>query len=289
MASAQARCLAGRSAGPFGCGLPRPFSRLQVRPGLLARRDSRFLRLDRGRGRVSRPGAAGLRLRQTPGRLIRPGTLVGRSSRCLAETAAHGLEFGRPGGLDAPQRRQRLALGLLRGADRAQLFERLGQRPLRLRDRPRQGEIPRRHRARHFTPLHGEIGLGRRQLPLEPGPVAQDAAGVAGGPGVAQLEVGQQAPGRLVRGQAIGLGLGPRRQLAGDGRGQSLGVAQRRQRRVGLAPACAQLPLRLLRTKRRLNPARTGLGDDRAAVFASRRLPRGLLLGLGRQASGLGT
>jgi len=288
VASPEARSLARRRSGPLGGGLPRAFQSVQFRPRLLSRRHCGLLGLDRRDGGGAWAGASGLGLGHPSSRLIGRGPLLGGRSRRLSKPPSHRLQFGRPRRLYASQRSQCFALGLLCRPHRTELLERLGECPLRLGESPGQRHVTSRHRRRNLTPLDGQVRLGGREFRLEPATIAQDSGGVAGRSRVPQLQLGEEASSRLVRSSSLGFRRGSRGEVTGDRRGPRLRLAQRGQRRVGVNPARAQLTLRVARSPGSLLPARTGQRDDRPPIFASRRLPGSLLLGLGRQPPGLG-
>ncbi len=224
-----------------------------------------------------------LRLREPPRGFVCRRSLVGGLAFSVGEPPASGFELGRASRLHSTERGEGLTLGLLRGANGAEFLERFGEGPVRLGHGGGQGKVARGHRGGELAALRLQVRLGRRELLLQAGAIALGRGHVAGGAGVAQLQFREGRPRRFVGSAPFGFDFRAGGQAAGKGGRLFLGLAQGRQGHVGQAPTGGESLFGLRPASRGLEPAGSGAGDDRPAVFDARGLAGGLLLGLGGQ------
>ena len=189
-----------------------------------------------------------------------------------------------------PAKRGRvLTLGLARRPQRPELAERLGQGPFGLRNRDLEVDLARRQRLSQRPTLDRQVRFGRRALVGQPHPVAIDRLEIAGELRGPQLEVRQQGPRRVMRLAPFPLGLRPLRELRSDSRGGFLRRLQRGHRPIGFGPLAIAPNPRLGRPAGCLVPARVRREDECVGKLLAGGQPSRLLLGLGREAAGLGS
>ena len=221
------------------------------------------------------------------GRSIGPSALVGRAPRGLGQPATGRFELGDASRLGAAERGQLVAAGLARRTEGADLLERLGQGALGVAEARLELGVPFGDGQGRLAPADREVGLGRPALGVEAVAVADDPCEVADQPRLAELQLGERGPGRLVSLAPLALERRPvaeRRRQRGR---RALRLGQLGHREVGVGPRSVEPADRRGASARRLVPTSVGGDDEGGSELVAGRRPGDLLLGLGGEPAGL--